>query len=132
MAADFVMVPKPKSEKKTFFKGGVFVTPNIIGSSPSKTKKKKLGFFGGKNKGAEKSKEKSEDAPVPFKATIIWFGLSFGYESSRRSQVSLLVYKLLLGPMVRHYALLYGFHTLPNMLIKPLGEEHGFVTHLCT
>ncbi len=29
--------------------------------------------------------------------------------------------------MVRHYALLYGFHTLPNMLIKPLSEAHGFV-----
>ncbi len=33
----------------------------------------------------------------------------------------------LLGPMVRHYALLYGFHTLQNMLIKPLREAHGFV-----
>ena len=39
----------------------------------------------------------------------------------------LLVYKLLLGPMVRHYALLYGFHTLPNMLTKPLREARGFV-----
>ncbi len=29
--------------------------------------------------------------------------------------------------MVVHYALLYGFHTLPNMLIKPLREAHGFV-----
>ncbi len=29
--------------------------------------------------------------------------------------------------MVRHYALLYGLHTLPNMLIKPLREAHGFV-----
>ncbi len=29
--------------------------------------------------------------------------------------------------MVWHYALLYGFHTLPNMLIKPLREAHGFV-----
>ncbi len=29
--------------------------------------------------------------------------------------------------MVRHYALLYGFHTLPNMLIKPLREARGFV-----
>ena len=29
--------------------------------------------------------------------------------------------------MVRHYVLLYGFHTLPNMLIKPLREAHGFV-----
>ncbi len=29
--------------------------------------------------------------------------------------------------MVGHYALLYGFHTLPNMLIKPLGEARGFV-----
>ncbi len=35
----------------------------------------------------------------------------------------LLVYKLLLGPMVRHYALSYGFHTLPNMLINLL-ERH--------
>ncbi len=29
----------------------------------------------------------------------------------------LLVYKLLLGPMVRHYALLYAFHTLLNMFM---------------
>ncbi len=29
--------------------------------------------------------------------------------------------------MVRHYTLLYGFHTLPNMLIKPLREARGFV-----
>ena len=29
--------------------------------------------------------------------------------------------------MVRHYALLYGFHTLPNMLIKPPREAHAFV-----
>ena len=29
--------------------------------------------------------------------------------------------------MVRHYALLYGFHTLQNMLIKPLRESRGFV-----
>ncbi len=35
-------------------------------------------------------------------------------------------------PMVRHYALLYGFHTLPNMLIKPLREAHGFVLYLYT
>ena len=27
------------------------------------------------------------------------------------------------GPMVRHHALLYGFHTLPNML-KNLLERH--------
>ncbi len=32
-------------------------------------------------------------------------------------------------PMVRHYALLYGFHTLPNMLIKPLREAQGPITH---
>ena len=30
------------------------------------------------------------------------------------------------GPMVRHYALLYGFHTLLNMLIKPPREARGF------
>ncbi len=29
--------------------------------------------------------------------------------------------------MLGHYALLYGFHTLPNMLIKPLREACGFV-----
>ena len=29
--------------------------------------------------------------------------------------------------MVRHYARLYGFHTLPKMLIKPLREALGFV-----
>ncbi len=97
MAADFVMVPKPKSEKKTFFRGAVFVTPNIISSSPSKTKKKILGFFGGKNKGAEKSKEKIEDAPVPCEDTIIYFGFSFGYESSRRSQVSLFIASFKVG-----------------------------------
>ncbi len=31
--------------------------------------------------------------------------------------------------MVRHYALGYGFHTLPNMLIKPLREARGFVLY---
>ena len=87
VAADFVMVPRPKSEKKTFFKGGIVVTPNIISNSPSKSKKKKLGFFGGKNKGPEKSKEKNEETSIPYNPTIIWFGFSFGYESSRRSQV---------------------------------------------
>ncbi len=44
--------------------------------------------------------------------------------------LSLLVYKLLLGPMVPHYALGYGFHTLPNMLIQPLREARGFVYRL--
>ncbi len=34
-----------------------------------------------------------------------------------------------LGPMVRHYALGYGFHMFPNLLIKPLGEAHGFVLY---
>ena len=29
--------------------------------------------------------------------------------------------------MVWHYALLYGFRTLPNMLIKSLSEARGFV-----
>ncbi len=32
--------------------------------------------------------------------------------------------------MVRHYALMYGFLTLPNMLKKPLRERrHGCVSH---
>ncbi len=44
-------------------------------------------------------------------------------------QNTITVIYTVLGPMVRHYALGYGFHTVPNLLIKPLREAHGFVLY---
>ncbi len=52
--------------------------------------------------------------------TSPWSQSQIGWIFKSKANESYCLYNS--GPMVRHHALMYGFHTLPNMLIKPLRE----------
>ncbi len=49
-------------------------------------------------------------AKVSLTLTVFFIGANLFNQSHNDFFTRLLVYKTVLGPMVRHYALLYGFH----------------------
>ncbi len=59
----------------------------------------------------------------------VWKVIILDLWSETKNISAVTVVYTVLGPMVRHYALGYGFHTFPNLLIKPLREAHGFVLY---